>query len=173
MRNNTASPVFIGRPWYREFWVWVMIALPMSAVIAGISTVIIANAGSDALVVDDFQKVGLVARRETAREREALRLGLGANVAIDRTNGQVTVRLTGDAAPARLTLGAFHPTRRDMDRTTTLTRDDTGLYRGNIGSGLAGHWYIQLGDGDMSWRITAKLADDVSLFVMGSAVTHE
>ena len=107
------------RPWFREFWVWVVIALPLSAVVAGISTVIIASSGNDALVVDDFRKVGLVARRETTREQEAARLAISMVASLDRATGQVIVRLDNHAAelapPATLRFALFHPTLRDRD----------------------------------------------------------
>jgi hypothetical protein len=38
------------RPWYRQFWPWFLIALPMIAVIGGIVTLIIAVRSSDPLV---------------------------------------------------------------------------------------------------------------------------
>lgn len=151
------------RPWYREPWLWFVIALPFSAVVAGISTVIVANSGSDSLVVDDFEKVGLVARRETGREREAVARHVAANISIDRDSGQVILRLEGDARPAAVTLNVFHPTRRDMDRSTLLIRDDAGLYRGNIGENVTGHWYVQLADDAGEWRVTGKLPVDANL----------
>ena len=155
------------RPWYREFWVWFVIAFPLTAVIAGITTVIIANSGNDSLVVDDFRKVGLVARRETALEREAGKRDISVTAAVDRESGQVTVRLEGNAAPAMLRLGLFHPTRNDLDRSASLARDDDGLYRGNIGEGVRGHWYIQVQDETNGWRVTNRLGDDASLVTLG------
>lgn len=166
---NTAVNLQIGRPWYREFWVWFVIAFPLSAVIAGISTVVIAVNTSDSLVLDDFQKVGLVARRETALEREALRLNVSVNAAFDRMSGQVTVRLGGDSEPEAITLGLFHATRRDMDRTAVLTRDASGLYRGNIGANVQGHWYVQISDVTGAWRLTDRLADEQQLLSIGNA----
>ena len=36
------------------------------------------------------------------------------------------MRLSGDSEPESITLGLFHATRRDMDRTAVLTRDASG-----------------------------------------------
>ena len=155
------------RPWYREFWVWFVIAFPLAAVVAGVSTVIIANSGDDSLVVDDFRKVGLIARRETALEREAEKRDIAVTASIDRKSGQIMVRLEGDAAPETLSLGLFHPTRRDLDRSALLLRDQAGLYRGNIGRDVLGHWYIQVQDNENDWRITDRLARDASLVSLG------
>jgi hypothetical protein len=37
-----------SRPWYREFHVWLLIALPAAAFFAGLATVIVAMHGADA-----------------------------------------------------------------------------------------------------------------------------
>lgn len=160
------------RPWFREFWVWVVIALPLSAVVAGISTVIIASSGNDALVVDDFRKVGLVARRETAREQEATRLAISMMASLDRATGQVIVRLDSHAAelapPTTLRFALFHPTLRDRDVETTLARDAAGVYRGSLGTRVDGHWHVQVSDAAGTWRVTDRVAGDVTLFRIGS-----
>ena len=48
----------LKKPWYREPWVWLMIALPASAVVGGIITIYLAVSTSDGLVVDDYYKRG-------------------------------------------------------------------------------------------------------------------
>lgn len=164
---GTTQPA-LDRPWYREFWVWFVIAIPLASVITGTSLVIIATNTTDSLVLDDFQKVALIARRETALEREAVRLNVGMVAAIDRATGQVIVRLTGESTPAALKLGLFHSTRRDMDRATVLSRDEAGLYRGSIGADIAGHWYVQIADTAGTWRITDRLADDEHMINIGT-----
>ena len=42
-----------SKPWYRQPWVWFLIALPMTAVVGGLVTMYIAATTSDGLVVDD------------------------------------------------------------------------------------------------------------------------
>lgn len=157
------------RPWYKEFWVWVVIALPAAAVVAGITTVVIANTNPDSLVVDDFQKVGLVAKRESASDREAQARGLHATVAIDRASGEVTLKLDGETQTDMLNFSLHHATRRDFDRATKLARDATGLYRGNIGGDLDGRWYVQITASEEAWRMTGKLSASDRLIEIGRA----
>ncbi len=45
MRNDITSPM--ARPWYRQFWPWFIIALPLSAVIASTSVAVVAFVGAD------------------------------------------------------------------------------------------------------------------------------
>lgn len=148
------------RPWYREFWVWFVIALPATVVVAGLSTAYIAISGADALVVDDFQKVGMVARKVGSQERRAAALNIAATAAFDRESGSITVRLQGNVEPDLLQLGLHHPTLSSMDRTVTLRRDETGLYRGNIGENVAGHWHVRIADETNGWRIKGRLGHD-------------
>jgi hypothetical protein len=43
----------IHPPWYRQFWPWVLIAIPLSAVIMGGITLWLALSNPDYLVVDE------------------------------------------------------------------------------------------------------------------------
>jgi hypothetical protein len=61
------------KPWHRQPWVWLLIALPMSAVIGGMVTLYIAVTTSDGLVVDDYYRRGKAINLDLARDR-ALRI---------------------------------------------------------------------------------------------------
>ena len=41
------------RPWYKEPWPWVAIAIPGAAVIMGITTLVLAISNPDPVIVDD------------------------------------------------------------------------------------------------------------------------
>lgn len=51
-RNRISEP---PRPWYREPWPWVAIAIPGAAVIGGLFTLYLAVSHPDPLVVDQDQ----------------------------------------------------------------------------------------------------------------------
>ncbi|MES2980614.1 MAG: FixH family protein [Pseudomonadota bacterium] len=55
-----ASP----RPWYREFYVWMVIAGPLSAVIACAITAFYILQGPDALVSEDYYREGIEMARQ-------------------------------------------------------------------------------------------------------------
>ena len=169
MTNNSHDT----KPWYRQKWPFLVMLPPFAAVVAGIATVFIASSGSDSLVVDDFQKVGLVANRVTERDRTAAAMNIAASVAIDRQTGNITARIGSEVMPDSLTLSLHHPTRSDMDRITTLQRDDTGLYRGNIGPLDSHRWYLQLVAGDGRWRLTDTLGADEELLEFTPATAAE
>ncbi|MBE9549572.1 MAG: FixH family protein [Proteobacteria bacterium] len=61
------------KPWYKQFWPWFIIALPMTAVIASIATLIIAIQNPDYLVIEksDYQNI-------SAEMRPAQKTGISA-----------------------------------------------------------------------------------------------
>ena len=58
-------------PWYRQFWPWLLISIPLLTVIAGVATIWIASREPVALVHDDYYKEGLAINQNLARDRAA------------------------------------------------------------------------------------------------------
>ena len=48
-----------ARPWYREPWPWILLAIPVATIIAGAITMLIALRGADGVVAEDYYKRGL------------------------------------------------------------------------------------------------------------------
>lgn len=152
--NQTPPP-----PWYRQFWPWLLIALPASAVIASIATVIIAVNNPDGLVVGDYYKQGLAINQTLARDRHARFLGLQAGGQID-TDGQVRLDLAGKqpvAAP-RLKLSLLHPTRAHQDQVIWLQQGQDGSYRGALEPPGPARWHLLLEPAGGQWRLTGRMS---------------
>lgn len=141
-------------PWYRQPWVWFIIALPASAVVAGLTTVAIAVQNRDSVVHDDWYKEGKAINQSLARDARATALGLAANLRVDPLTGEVTVRLAHAApdfaAPAALTLYLSHPTQASADQEVALLLRN-GDYVGHLAQGLKGRYYVELGSPE--WRL--------------------
>ncbi|MDH3560872.1 MAG: FixH family protein [Gammaproteobacteria bacterium] len=144
------------RPWYREPWVWLLIALPMSAVIGGIITIVIAVTTSDGLVVDDYYKRGKAINRDLARDRAAAQHRLEARFDIDADGRRIALRLKAHdyTLPEALMLSLLHPTRKGHDQRVQLVRTEAGRYTGGLGALLPGNWYVQLEADD--WRLSGS-----------------
>jgi hypothetical protein len=153
MMKTTATK----RPWYREPWVWLLIALPLSAVIGGIVTMLIAVSTSDGLVVDDYYRRGKAINRDLARDRVAAQHRLEAQLRIEVDDRRVTLRLaSGDYMPPdSLMLSLLHPTRKGQDQRIPLLRIEAGRYTGALDALTPGNWYVQLEADD--WRLSGKL----------------
>ena len=148
-----------GPPWYRQVWPWILIGFPLSAVLAGIATLVLAVQSDDGLVAEDYYKQGLAINRVLASERFAAQLGLCGQLAVDAA-GVVSLQLSGREGlqlPVSLALTLVHPTRAGADQSVLLQQAAPGVYRGQLGSLSAGRWLLQLGDVAHSWRINGML----------------
>ncbi len=80
-----------SRPWYRQPLVWMIIAIPLSAVIAGIYTFRLAVISDDGLVVDDYYRKGKEINLDLSRDKAALAHGLNADIRIDYQQGTISL----------------------------------------------------------------------------------
>lgn len=146
--------------WKREPWVWLLIGLPLSAVIGGIITIYLAIVSSDGLVVDDYYKQGKEINQTLERDHRAVSYGLASDFRFDRVSGQLQLSLDaapGFAFPAEVTFRLLHPTVAGRDRVITMGSMGDGQYAGLLpnASVIFGRWYIQLESGD--WRLTGSV----------------
>lgn len=142
-------------PWYQQFWPWFLIALPGSVVIAGLSTLYIANRYSDDLVVDDYYKDGLAINKELGKQAAAQALDIAAGIVILERRAQI--RLTGQLAPRILRLRFSHPLEADRDFAVSLEPVAPGLYQAELPADLAPNWHWILEPGTSEWRIDGSL----------------
>ena len=158
-RRQTTPSSTRPSPWYREPLVWMVVAIPAAAVLAGAVMLVLANTTWDGLVADDYYQRGMQINRSLARDAEAARLGLEAVVSFP-TPGVVQARLssvdggTADAtAPAgpRLDLRFARAGRAGADVEVSMHRDAGGTWRGALPALPAGKWYAELGN--ERWRL--------------------
>ena len=142
-------------PWYRQFWPWVLIALPGTVVIASLVTIGIALDQPDGLVVDDYYKEGLAINRLIARDEAAARYAMAAELTLQESFG--TVRLSGEPTqmPAALTLRVLHATMDGQDQIVQLVPTADGRFTAPIEPMGPGRWDIQIEADD--WRLTGSL----------------
>jgi hypothetical protein len=144
-------------PWYREPWVWLMIAFPLSAVIGGMITIYLAVSTSDGLVVDDYYKRGKAINMVLARDEAAARYQLRAIIDLDLRDNLMELQLqsTAETLPKVLTFSVLHPTRPGHDQVIVLRHAGDGMYYGDIDEIARGKWYLQLEADD--WRLSGKM----------------
>lgn len=145
------------RRWYREPWVWLLISLPMTAVIAGMVTLYLAVSTSDGLVVDDYYKRGKAINVDLARDAAAARHELRADIELDMRNNHVQLLLQGniERLPETLTLSLLHPTQAGYDQVLPLQHAGDGVYSGAIDEVGRGNWYLQLET--VEWRLSGSM----------------
>jgi hypothetical protein len=150
-------------PWYRQFWPWFIMALPATAVVAGLYTVWIAMQTTDSLVVSSDDGMNVVTERNMAAELEARRLGLSALVDINPDTGAVIVTLSslaGVELPVSLALRMRHPTMASRDANVELLRAmpnslGEATWAGHFITPPSGRYFMSLSSAH-NWRLSAE-----------------
>ncbi len=146
-------------PWYKQFWPWFLIALPLSVVIAAIITINIAIQTDDGLVTDDYYKEGLAIHKDADSAAKAAALGIAGEVTFDSDTGALALALDQPLTNGAglLVLKVIHPTRPDQDQQQQLSPLGNGRYAGRLDPLGPAHWKLQLRPEDESWRIEGRL----------------
>ena len=146
-------------PWYKQFWPWFLISLPLSVVIASIVTINIAIETDDGLVSDDYYKEGLAIHKDADSAAKAQALGIAGSVAYDADTGAISLALDKplQGGPATLSLEVVHPTLPDHDQTIQLSPLDGASYAGRLEPLGPANWKLSLRPVDRSWRIEGRL----------------
>ncbi|MBT8435637.1 MAG: FixH family protein [Gammaproteobacteria bacterium] len=145
------------RNWKREPMVWLLIAIPFSAVVMGVVIITLAVQSFSGLVVDDYYKKGKEINRVLARDQLAYELGLAAGLSLE-AGEKVVIRfvpevefIPGDMIELKL----IHATMPGLDQKLVLRKSDTHLLRGQLELPGEGRWNLFLQTAD--WRLTGSL----------------
>jgi len=141
--------------WYRQPMVWMVIAIPASAVIVGMAQLTISILTFDGLVEDDYYKKGKNINQILERDEFALEQGILAEVQIDVHTGIVVIGLSnsGDYTfPDVLGLALLHPTQSRKDVKLLLSKGPDGRYYSELLEPLSdGRWYFRVSEAN--WRL--------------------
>lgn len=157
----SSNPTENIEPWYRQFWLWFLIALPASVVIASFFTIKLALDSGDAVVRDDYYKDGLAINESLARDQRAIELGIRGVLELSAEG----IALDIEGTNAEHISAVFrHPFDAKLDAIYDLTKTGAGdFYRTSRMVPLQ-RWYIELSAAEeaqgqesaVSWRIQAE-----------------
>ncbi len=143
-------------PWYRQFWLWFVLAPPMAAIVLGLSLLGTAINHRDGVVVGDYDRVGRAMHMYMGREELATELGVEARLHLDADG--ISALLTGlETQPDKLKLLLSHPTHADRDLDLVLDRTATGIYRVDKLDWSPDRWYVRLEPEEREWRLVGEL----------------
>lgn len=147
------------KPWYRQFWVWLVIAIPAVSVLSGLVLVFIAVTGSDDLVVDNYYKQGKAINQVLDQGARARELSLGAALTFRFASNDVQLSLAGQGElPAQLRLALLHPIEADFDQTILLEAIAPGSYRAKVSGPLHHRYHLRLSPADgEQWRLNGSI----------------
>ena len=153
-------------PWYRHFWVWVIIAPLILVVIVCAVLVTVSFKGGDDVVIGNYYKEGRMINDRVEQDRRAEEMGLKGELVVDNEVGELHLFLQQegqvDNLPERLSLALDHPIEKDMDREFVMQQVVPGQYRADMEKSLHYRWYVRLGpvvEGEQAaeWRIIGEL----------------
>lgn len=145
-------------PWYSNPYVWLMIGLPLSAVVAGIYTIYLAVISDDGLVSEHYYKDGLVINRVLKLENAASDLNLSAMVNLDEEVQELKIMLTANPSftyPKEIKASFLNKTRKGFDKEVNLTLGNENIYSGDLPELVTGQWYVEIETSE--WRILETL----------------
>ena len=154
----------LKKPWHSYPLVWMMIAIPFSAVIMGVVMISLAINTDDGLVADDYYKRGLAINDVITLDKKASELNLSAVIQFEGNSRVINVQfdkgLLGDY-PDTLQLSFQHATRANSDISITLNHGIGDQYIGYLDEPVSqGVWYFEVantGMADESWKLNARI----------------
>jgi hypothetical protein len=143
-------------PW-REPMVWMLIALPLAAVVASVWLLVAAlRSGGDDAIADPVQSTAQIQVSDLGPDMQARQRQLSAVLRVGAGFVEV-LPVSGDfdrRAPLKLSLR--HPAIAAADRALQLQPTPTG-WRARIALDSGHDWKLQLAPTDGRWRILGRL----------------
>lgn len=146
--------------WYRQFWPWFLISIPLATVIGSIITIHLATTSDDGLVADNYYKKGLAIHMDADALQKARTLGIVADINMSRSRNLLIVDLKSEKNQAfgPLQIALRHPTRPNHDLTLDLQPVGPSRYQASLPPDLAQvNWKIQLSAPEAGWQLHGRI----------------
>lgn len=143
----------------RNYWPFVLFAIPFAAVLFGIVMVSTVFYFPDDVVVDSYYKEGKAINQRIHADKKAALLKVSALIDF-KTSSKPLVKIVG-ATDSAVSLHLRHVTDKRLDQSFTLLPEQGSEYSGaaqlsDIMS-TTGIWYIELAGLDDGWRLRKRL----------------
>lgn len=142
-------------PWYKQFWPWFIICIPLSSMIVAVFQIYFALNSPRDLVKDNYYKEGLGINQELGRKQLAADLNIKANVRIDNVTGEILL-VTENVKAETLSLQFFHVATASKDFKVTLQKIADNEYRGSLNKSISGNWNLSI-ESAAGWQMSGRL----------------
>lgn len=143
--------------WYKQFWPWFLILLPLAAVAASFYTLKLAITHRDSLVVDDYYNKGKAINEDISRLQLAEQLHIQGDLLIVGEQARLTLKKGELPAFPALKIYFYHPTLQDHDFNLMINADYNGVYRFDLPSAITGKWQVSIEPFDSLWRLQESI----------------
>ncbi len=145
------------KPWFKQGWPWVLIAIPFLTIVACSITIYIAFNTDDSLVKDNYYKEGLAINRSIERVEKAQTLAIVAKLEINKETNLVYLNLqSNESMPNIILLQFYHPTLKIMDQSFQLEPLSEGEYVAEITNLQSVFWHVNIEDESQTWLIKSR-----------------
>lgn len=141
------------KPWYKQFYPWMLICIPLSSFIVGGFVIKFATDGTNTLVVDDYYKEGKSINARLDKLAKAEELGIRTTLTTNESGFVVEFLSGAPKTGEALKLDFYHVTQPEKDFSTLLTADASGVYRSSKEFINSGKWRIRLTPMDEQWKL--------------------
>lgn len=152
--------------WYRHFWPWLLMIVPLTSVVVGIAMISLALFFPDDVVVDTYYRDGQGINQLQDLDHAARALGLQATLSYDAASAVTHIHFSGTDEEF-LQLAIFHVTDSQQDRSVQFVARGNGDYSSTEAFLTPlftdkGVWYLELRGVDNDWRLRKRIASPVS-----------
>jgi len=152
---NSAPSLEHRLPWWKERMVWLIIILPVSAVVASVATFFIAAHDADDMVKTEYVKSGMAVDAPRDALEKAAQMGISATLAY--RDGTLVMHVDKlDRLSESLHLTLVHPTQAKLDQEIPLSAVAQGKYQAHIELTGQGKRHLILEPPDHAWRLEGE-----------------
>ncbi len=161
---RTARPSAQEPPWYRHPMVWLIIAIPGSAVLVGMLLLTLAIVTPESVVREDYYQAGRTINIDLRETHQAADLGISATFEGHPEDGwllRVSPRRPNAAVDGPLEVLLAHPTLASRDRELALTPDGRGGWSGML-EPIGGRHMLSIRPVEGGWLLRREVVLEAS-----------
>jgi len=140
-----------NKAWFKQFWPWFLIILPLTAVIAATNLLFTALDNKPDMVVDDYYSKGKAINEDLTLIKNAKKENISA--VVTQSGNALIIRVKGVPEQSAIRFYLYHSTLAARDISTMLTADGNGDYHFQTDNTLDGKWNLRIEPFDQSWRL--------------------
>ncbi|MBM6549930.1 FixH family protein [Marinomonas ostreistagni] len=153
------STIAQSTPWYKQFWPWFIMSIPLSSVLVAVVQVYAAVNSSSDLVKEEYYKEGLAINTVITERQAAKDLDIRATLRLDNLTGELLLT-TQNADASTLNAVFAHAAVSEKDFSVTFSQSQPNEYRAQLEKPLSGIWNVYLASPN-GWQLSGRINSNV------------
>ncbi len=144
-------------PWYKQFWPWFLISLPLLTIIACFTFVVISLDSAPSMVVDDYYKKGKAINLELTKFNKAKALYLHGDLTISHDTIKFKFTKGDNKNVSALKISFYHKTLKENDFSTILTKNGIGEFTAIHSHVLLNRYTVFIEPMNGTWKLKESI----------------